>query len=492
MSRTSARVATAAPKRQDHADGGNGAVRDEVESRDVSDELRSLQLSNRERWGPSRSWIRRAFILIILAGLAAVILHDKGQRASAFLAQITQNTKAGATVKEFLTSLGGEAPGQIVTMRVEPRDRQFLSTTGFIKVPNLIHLSAEVPGTVVEVPIEEGMVVQMGDMCIRLEDARYKAELDQAKAALDGSLARLNELKAGTPAAEINQGRAKLDAARSQRESAEKTLDRETRLIGTNAKAQHERAQASLEQAIANERLAAHALESLEQGTRPEQIEVGEAEVRRTEAALVQATYNYEHAKILAPQAGTILERNVELGQFVRGGAPGESLFVIADLTQLTAVVAVSERDLSLVKTGQTCEITTEAYPDRLFHGEVDRLGAVVNRQRGIMEVIVKILDADATLLPDMNCSVSFLRNVDAEDETVIVPRRSLAGTEGDFHVFVLDENKRARKRLVQVGNSIENDGTVEVTEGLSEGELVIIADGVEFEEGQEVPTVSD
>jgi len=491
MSRASPGIASTDPSRSGRPRRENGALQSSEAPRDVSEELKSLQLSSRDRWGKPGRWFRRSVILLIVAGLAAFVLLDKGQRASAMLAQVAEYSNAGETVNKFLASLSNETTSEVRTVRVQARDRQLLNATGFIEVPNLVHLSAEIPGTVVELPVDEGMTVQQGDLCIRLEDARYQAELDQAKAVLDGAMARLKELQAGPRTAEVDQAKAKLDGARAQRGIAEKTLDRENRLLGTNAKAQHEQAKASLLQAQAEERLAVHALESIEQGVRPEQIEAGEAEVKQAESALAQARYNHEHAQIFAPQAGTILERNVELGQYVRGAVPGESLFILADLTQLTAVVAVSERDLSLVEIGQACEITTEAYPDRSFQGRVDRLSVAINRQRGIREVNVEILDTDETLLPEMNCSVRFLRKIDPEDDTVIVPRQCLAGTENDIHVFVLDENQRARKRLVQLGNSSDDEELVEIKQGLTEGELAIIIDGFELEEGQEVTTTS-
>ena len=109
-----------------------------------------------------------------------------------------------------------------------------------------------------------------------------------------------------------------------------------------------------------------------------------------------------------------MLERNVEVGEFVTNGFVGDRgakgyVVSIADLNDLRVELDISQNDFAKVSPHQPCWIVTDAYPDKKYKGVVDLISPEANRQKATVQVRVKVLDPDELLKPDMNATVSFL-----------------------------------------------------------------------------------
>ena len=140
-------------------------------------------------------------------------------------------------------------------------------------------------------------------------------------------------------------------------------------------------------------------------GPRKEQIDAQRATVQQLEGALSLAMVDLDNTVIRAPISATVLERNVEVGEFVTTGFVGERgakgyVVSIADLNDLRVELDISQSDFAKVSLKQPCSITTDAYPDKKYDGVVDLISPEANRTKATVEVRVKVLNPDALLKP--------------------------------------------------------------------------------------------
>jgi HlyD family secretion protein len=141
-------------------------------------------------------------------------------------------------------------------------------------------------------------------------------------------------------------------------------------------------------------------------------FQVAEASVKSAEAALARAKQNLAYATITAPVSGTVVERDVDVGQTVASSLATPKLFVIAnDLSEMQILAPVDESDIGQIKEGQTARFTVKAYPDRKFTGIVKqvRLQSTVDQNVVEYTVVIGVKNPDGKLLPGMTATVEFV-----------------------------------------------------------------------------------
>ncbi|MEX0610898.1 MAG: efflux RND transporter periplasmic adaptor subunit [Pirellulales bacterium] len=361
-----------------------------------------------------------------------------------------------------------------------------LDTSGYLMAKTKVLVNSKIPGTIVELPIDEGAKVQERELLARLDGDEYAADLAAAKAGLAQTRARLSELEAGARPEEIRQAQALLDQANAGAEFARQDFERAKRLKNTISDQEFERAKANFEEAQASADHQTHTLALLKKGARPEQISAARADVERAQANVDKAAFWYESTKVLSPITGTVLERQLELGERIGPEVIGAGICVVANLDEMEVEVDVQERELVHIQVGQPCRIEPEAYPNRLYKGRVSRIMPVANRQRGVVQIRVEVLNDDSKLLPEMNCRIVVLREGSSftPDDRLRVPKVAVLGQPDDPYVFVIDGNF-ARKRPVKLG--AEHDGAMIVKEGVFAGEQVILPLDPPLSDGQPV-----
>jgi len=239
----------------------------------------------------------------------------------------------------------------------------------------------------------------------------------------------------------------------------------------------------------AEEQHRASALELAKLGPRAEQVDAQRAVVRQLEGSLALAEIDLGNTVIRSTIKGTVLERNVEVGEFVTTGFVGDRgakgyVVSIADLNDLRVELDVSQNDFAKVQPGQPCRIVTDAYPDRPYDGIVDLIAPEANRQKATVLVKVKVLNPDALLKPDMNASVSFLSTkaltttqaASSQPGTSSQPTVAIripATAVQDGAVYVVEQGV-ARRRPVTVG-ATSVTGDVEIRRGLIGGEDLVV-----------------
>jgi Cu(I)/Ag(I) efflux system membrane fusion protein len=170
-----------------------------------------------------------------------------------------------------------------------------------------------------------------------------------------------------------------------------------------------------------------------------------------------------------APRDGIVLERNAIEGMRAQ---PGDVLFRVADTSVVWALIDVAEHDLGAVLVGQPVILRARGYPGREFSGKVSVIYPQVNKDTRTARIRIELSNPDSALLPDMY--------VDAEIDTgspqpvLAIPESAVLDTGSRQAVFVEKGEGRFEPRDVKLGH--RGGGYVEVREGISEGEPIVVS----------------
>jgi HlyD family secretion protein len=144
-------------------------------------------------------------------------------------------------------------------------------------------------------------------------------------------------------------------------------------------------------------------------------LDMAQAGVTSSEVALKRAERNVDYATIRAPISGTVIERNVDVGQTVAASFSAPQLFLIADdLSRMQILASVDESDIGQIREGQTARFTVQAYPDSSFLGAVRQVRMQSSTLENVVNysVVVDVANPDHRLLPGMTATVDFILGV--------------------------------------------------------------------------------
>ncbi len=228
-----------------------------------------------------------------------------------------------------------------------------------------------------------------------------------------------------------------------------------------------------------------------ELGPRQEEIDAARGQVMQAKGTVDFYQTQLDNTVIKAPVTGTILEREVEKGEFVTTGFVGDRgakgyVVSLADLNDLEVELDISQNDFAKLAHDQRGWVTTDAYPDRRYDGYIRQISPEANRQKATVQVKVKILKPDAYLRPDMNASVAFYSE---EKDTTAAPKPVVFVPSSAVHdgaVFVVLDG-RAVRRAVKTG-AATNQG-VRIENGLIGGEDLIASPPAGLKSGDRVRT---
>jgi HlyD family secretion protein len=293
-----------------------------------------------------------------------------------------------------------------------------------------IALGVRVPGRIQAYLVEEGDEVTAGQPLVQLDARPYEASLREARAGLREARANM-ELR--------RKELARLEELRRRDVASEADLD-----------------------------------------VKLNQLRVSEAESERLAARVAQLELDLEDTVLRAPSDGVVLEKLKEVSEIaVPGGFAGSGeLIRLANLAELRAELDVNESDLSKVRLGQAAQVVPDAYPDRRYAASVVKLAPQIDRQKGTLEVEVRILEPDATLRPDMSVRVTFFEEAppDAgEGQRVLAPREAIRSDAAGEYAWVVREERVRRVAVRGAGDA--GDGRVIVASGLAGGEALVVGD---------------
>jgi HlyD family secretion protein len=422
-------------------------------------------------------WIVGGVVLVVVLGIWATTLRLSGRATEV------------ETYRVAASSLSSNGGAGIV-----------LNAAGYIVAHHKIELTSKVVGRVAWIGVEKGDEVKAGQVLVKLEDAEYQAQLLQAEGNLKSLQAQLEQGENGSRPEDIARTKADVAQAKADLENARVNLERTKGLFkeGVLAPQDLDNAQARYDAQLARVDSLSKFYELVRLGPRREEIDAlrGRVEEAKGEVDL-RRTYR-EATVIKAPITGTILERAVEVGEFVTTSFVGERgakgyVVSMADLNDLQVELDISQDDFAKLAMGQNGLVTTDAFPDRKYDGQVEEMSPEANRQKATVQVKVKVLKPDSYLRPEMNARVAFLAREAAANKNsgaaavpalIFIPPAAVRDQEGKKSVFVVKEGRAAEKK-VRLGTSSSRG--VEVAEGLAGGEEIVLNPPSTLKDGDRV-----
>ena len=360
---------------------------------------------------------------------------------------------AAAGIAWWLSSAGGA-----VHYTTAPVTRgavtRMVTATGTVNPVLTIIVGSYVSGVIQDLSCDYNTKVTRGQVCAKIDPRPYQTIVDQNKANLAEAKAQLEKDKATLDYAQL-------------------TYDRNARLVQSNAvsKDAFDNAKSALDQALA-------------------QIGVDEATIGQREAQLAAAQVNLDYTNIISPVDGTVVSRNVTMGQTVAASFQTPTLFLIAtDLTKMQVDTNVSESDIGGIKVANKSLFTVDAFPKRAFQGAVSQVRQSPQTVQNVVtyDVVVSVDNTDLALMPGMTAATRII--IDQRNDVLRVPSQALryapAGAQrGNNHpanagnqgrVWVLRDDKPVR---ISVTAGLDDDTYTEIVKGdLKEGDQVIVTE---------------
>jgi HlyD family secretion protein len=237
------------------------------------------------------------------------------------------------------------------------------------------------------------------------------------------------------------------------------------------------------------------AYELVEKGPRREEIDAMKGQVEQAKGLLMYDEDQENNTVIRSPVDGRVLERAVEQGEFVTNGFVGDKgakgyVVTLADLNDLQVELDISQNDFAKIHMGTKAIVTTDAFPDRKYDGELVEIAPIANRQKATVQVKVQILHPDEHLRPDMNASVSFIDPTAAREERITPNAITIpSSTIREQSVFVVSDG-RAIRRHVQIAGTTPRGARI--IQGLTGGEDLILNPPTSLSDGQKVRIKGD
>ena len=293
-----------------------------------------------------------------------------------------------------------------IPVKTEPVERGdvalYVQTHARLEAERWVSVVAWVQGMVTELAVEEGDRVAEGDVLARLNKEELALKVEQAEVVLE------------------------------------------------QAASAYERTKALYERQLVSE----------------EEYDAAWHQMKNIEVSLKEARINLDHADVLAPISGTVMQRLVEVGDVVRAN---DQVFAVADVDPLLARIHVPEKRMLQIRKGQEARITVDSVPDKTFVGRIRMISPGVDPQSGTVKVTLEIPAASGLLKPGMFAKV---RIVTASHlRTLIIPKKALVLETDEDDIFVFSQGV-ARRVRIQPG-FVDGD-RVEVVAGLAEGDQVI------------------
>jgi HlyD family secretion protein len=272
-----------------------------------------------------------------------------------------------------------------------------ITATGTVEPEVVVDVGAQVSGQFLEFgkdengkPVDYGSVVKSNMLLAKIDTNLFQADVDLDSAMVASDKAGEAQAAANVEQMKATEAQAEADWKRAQMLGPSEALAPTT---FDSYKANYEVAKAKVDVAIA-------ALASAKAAT------------AQAEANLKKAQKNLAYCTISSPVDGVIIDRRVNIGQTVASSLNTPSLFLIAEnLTNIQVWASVNEADIGNIHPGQPVTFTVDAFPNRVFHGAVNklRLNATMTQNVVTYTVEVDTDNSDGALLPYLTANVKFL-----------------------------------------------------------------------------------
>ena len=326
-----------------------------------------------------------------------------------------------------------------------------VTATGTVNPELTIIVGAAVSGIIQELYCDYNTQVKKGQVCAKIDPRPYQSVVDQNRANLAVAKAQLEKDKANLTYSKL-------------------ALDRAATLVQTHAVSQdsYDSAKSTYDQALA-------------------QITFDQATIQQRQASLDAAQVNLDYASIVSPVDGTVVSRNVTMGQTVAASFQTPTLFLIAtDLTKMEVDANVSESDIGGIKLGNKATFTVDAYAKRAFEGTVSQVRQSPQTVQNVVtyDIVISVNNSDLMLMPGMTAASRIV--VDQRNDVIRVPNQALryvpsglagAGQSGQAQIWILRDGQPV---AIPVVTGLDDDSFTEIVSGdAKSGDFVITAEQI-------------
>jgi RND family efflux transporter MFP subunit len=326
-----------------------------------------------------------------------------------------------------------------------------------------IEVHAKVAGYLKSIGVDVGDRVKAGQLLAVLEIPELQDEIRQDEAAVK---------RAGE---EIRRAQADVERAQSAHEVAHLNA---TRLAGVIKTRPNLVAQQDVDEATGRDRVSEAQVSTAEAtlASAREQLEVAKAAQSKTQTL-------YDYSRITAPFTGIITHRYADTGAMIQAGTSSQSQAMpIVRLSQndrLRLVIPVPESAVPRIHLGGQVAVAIQSL-HKTVSGTVARFADRLDTDTRTMHVEVDVPNADLTLVPGMYADATLV--LDSVKNAIVAPVQALDRTPDGARVFVVGRDGKLEARNVQLG--LESDDHIEVTRGLSDGDLVVVGSRAQLKAG--------
>ncbi|MBS5983182.1 MAG: efflux RND transporter periplasmic adaptor subunit [Clostridium butyricum] len=336
-------------------------------------------------------------------------------------------------------------------------------------------ISSKISAKVTKVVVENGQYVNEGDTIAVLDDQDIQNSIKTATAQLE-----VNEKQVNSAEQQLNSTQTSLEKLKINVDDAQRNYDREKALFDAGAVSQSE--------LDASEKTLNTSKADYNSGQA--NIEISKASIESAKASVEAQKVNIEKLQndlnnvvIKAPISGVISEKNVNVGQIINQGAV---LAKINDISYVFATIQVPQEKINDIKVGKPAEVTLEDN-NTVHNGTLDSIDLSGDSTLRVFNCKIKMENSNKELLPGEYAKVNF-SNTENNNKVITIPVSSLAGSEGDYYVFIND-NGVASKVSVDIGDADENN--VEIISGVNEGDEIICTNMSSLKDGCKIDVIS-
>lgn len=172
---------------------------------------------------------------------------------------------------------------------------------------------------------------------------------------------------------------------------------------------------------------------------------------------------------ISSPRSGYIVEKNINAGSFIRNDN-AQNLFTISDMQDVWVWANVFETDINKIKLGTSAEVTTIAYPDKIFSGKVNQINSVLDPSSKAMKIKIVLPNPGMLLKPQMFTKIIINDKEDAK--ALVIPSKALVFDGGKNYVIMYKDNYHIKARMVDILKTVGE--RTYLREGVTPGDLII------------------
>ncbi|MBP6585466.1 MAG: efflux RND transporter periplasmic adaptor subunit [Flavobacterium sp.] len=219
-------------------------------------------------------------------------------------------------------------------------------------------------------------------------------------------------------------------------------------------------------------------------GVTKQQLDQAKLQLTNAQSNLTQANINVGDTKVKAPIKGFVNKRYIEPGSILTG-MPATQMFEIVDVSKLKLKVTVNESQVASLKIGNTVDVTSSVFPDKVAKGKIIFIAPKADESLNFPVEIEITNSANSDIKAGMYGTATFATS--QKQDLKVVPRNAFVGSVSSNQIFVV-ENGVAKLKKVTAGRILGDQ--VEIINGLSDGETVIVTGQINLQDGNAVEII--